>query len=247
MQISFFEEFPSKDNLAKIKYITFPTKLYIGANSLEQFEKITVGSKHVKEKIYWPILKKEEGYWFSPFSNRAALVKTLKELERSNVSIMWDAELPTHQNPKLYLAEMFNFLGNRKKIRSFIAKNKSDIYTAEYFPSSLLAQKFFEFVGVSFVPGNHYPIKMIYSSMHDFGEFLIRQQIQTAKDRYGDKLCIGLGTLTHGILGTEPVISVELLERDLNICKELGIKEVILFRLGGMNKEYTKLLEKFVN
>ena len=72
MQISFFEEFPTKKNLAKIRYVPFPTKLYLAAHSLKEFESIKVPSI-VKEKIYWPILKREEGYWFSPFSKREAM------------------------------------------------------------------------------------------------------------------------------------------------------------------------------
>ena len=82
--------------------------------------------------------------------------------------------------------------------------------------------------------------------MHDFGESFLRREIKQAKKRFGKRLHIGLGTLTHGILGNEPVISLKILERDLRICKELGIEEVILFRLGGMNKEYQKVLEKFI-
>jgi hypothetical protein len=238
MKISFFEEFPTKENLSKLKHVSFNTKIYLGSRSLAEFESIAIS---------WPILDKKDGYWFSAFSNREALTKTLSELKFSSVSIMWDAELPTHQNPLLYLSQAHNFFRNRRLIREFISNHKNPVYTAEYFPSSWLLQKFFEFVGVSFESGNHFPIKMLYSSMHDFGDFLIRQQISAAKARYGGKLCIGLGTLAHGILGTEPVISLELLERDLNICKELGVNEVILFRLGGMNKEYKKILEKFVS
>ena len=40
MQISFFEEFPQIENLAKIKLIKFPTKLYLAAENLSEFEQI---------------------------------------------------------------------------------------------------------------------------------------------------------------------------------------------------------------
>mgnify|MGYP001588836880 FL=1 len=101
MQICFFEEFPTKENLAKIKYVSFPTKLYLAAKSLEEFENIKISSPHVKEKIYWPILDKKEGYWFSPFSKRKALERIFAELKGKNISVMIDSELPTHPQPSL--------------------------------------------------------------------------------------------------------------------------------------------------
>jgi len=245
MQISFFEEFPTKENLAKIKYISFPTKLYIAAHSLEEFQKIKIPSKKVKEKIYWPILKREEGYWFSPFSKTQAIERILSEIEHKNISVMIDSELPTHPNPYLYLTQFPFFFYNRKKMRNFIASHPK-VYTAEYFPSSRFFESLFQFLGLSFTTKNHCPIKMIYSSCHDFGEDFIRTEIKQAKNIYGKRLRIALGTLTHGIKGDEPAISIKMLERDLNICNKLNIEEVILFRLGGMNKEYKKIILKFV-
>ena len=75
MIISFFEEFPSKKNLTKINLITWPTKLYIAAKSLSEFQLIRSELKHsspknIKDIVYWPILEKKEGYWISPFSKR---------------------------------------------------------------------------------------------------------------------------------------------------------------------------------
>ena len=82
--------------------------------------------------------------------------------------------------------------------------------------------------------------------MHDFGEEFIRAEIKKAKKLYGKRVRIALGTLSHGIKGNEPMITAKMLERDMNICKSLDIEEVILFRLGGMNKEYQKVILKFV-
>ncbi len=245
MQISFFEEYPTKENLEKIKYVKFPTKLYIAAKSLKEFQKIKVKSKRVKEKVYWPILEKKEGYWFSPFSRRKAMLRIFKELKRSNVSVMIDAELPTHPYPFLFFTQSHNFFRNRKLIRNFVAKRKK-VYTAEYFPSSKFSESVFNFMGLSFNSKNHYPIKMIYSSMHDFGETMIRREIKSAQNTYGKRLRLAFGTMGHGVLGFEPVISKKLLRRDLAIAKDLGVKEVIIFRLGGLTKSYSSILEKFV-
>jgi len=245
MRISFFEEFPTKDNLSKIKYVDFPTKVYLGAKSLEEFKKIKVNSKHVKKKIYWPILERKEGYWLSPFSKRSAVNRVFNELKRSNVPVMIDAELPWSQNPILFLTQLPYFFSNRRKLRNIIRKHK-EVYTAEYFPSSKIAAMSMYFLGLTFKSKNHSPIKMFYSSMHDVGEFFMKREIKIMQKRYGKKLCIGLGTLTHGILGFEPTLSPEKLDRDLRICRELEINEVIIFRLGGMNKKYGKVIKKYI-
>jgi len=244
MQISFFEEFPTKENLAKIKLVPFPTRLYLAALSLREFQSIHVPSKKVKENIYWPILRKKEGYWFSPFSERKALLRTLHDIHGSTVPILWDAELPTHTNLFLYMTQCRNFFRNRKQIRSFVAQRKN-MYTAEYFPSSPLSRKLLYFLGVSFSTATHFPVKMLYSSMHTFSEDHIRAEISSAQETYGKRLRIALGTLTHGIHGDEPAIDPKILLRDLRIVQQQKVQEVILYRLGGLNKEYLNILKPF--
>ena len=244
MKISFFEEFPTKSNLDKIKYVDFPTKLYIASNSYKDFQNLEINSEYVKEKIYWPVLTNKEGYWLSPFTKRKALKRVIKELKDPKVPVMWDAELPVSRNKKLLFTELPNFLSNRKLIRKFIdSRNKS--YGAEYF-SVGKSRLLLKFLGLTFDSKTYHPIKMVYSSMHDFGETLIRAEISSLKNQFGDKLCIGLGVTAIGILGNEPIISLKLLERDLKICKDLDVKEVIIFRLGGLNKSYAKLLKKYL-
>ena len=76
MLISFFEEFPTKKNFGKVSFITWPTKLYLAAPSLKEFERVAKPlrkKRMIKEFIYWPTLQKKEGYWISPFSSGKAL------------------------------------------------------------------------------------------------------------------------------------------------------------------------------
>ncbi len=40
MKISFFEEFPNKQNLAKLKYVTWPCTIYVAAKSFKEFKKL---------------------------------------------------------------------------------------------------------------------------------------------------------------------------------------------------------------
>ena len=58
---------------------------------------------------------------------------------------------------------------------------------------------------------------------------------------------MGYGTLAVGILGWEKPMSLELLKRDFDLAQKHKLKEVALFRLGGLNKDYIKLIKNYTN
>ncbi len=246
MIISFFEEFPTKENLSKLKLITWPTKLYLAANSLKEFNNIKskIKNKNIKEFIYWPILKKEEGYWISPFSKRKALKRIFNELENNNTSVMIDSELPTTQNPLLYLTQSYKFFNNKRLIRNFI-KNYKNIYTAEYYPQGKRKDKILSFLGLHFNPNkfNSKIIKMMYHSMHSFNKDLIIKELKDGIKNYNENFLIAYGTISTGIQKTEPILKLSQLKKDLEIAKQTGIKEVIIYRLEGLNKNYLRILK----
>lgn len=92
MIISFFEEFPITWNISKLKLISGPTKVYLAARSLTEFN--CIKKKKNAQYIYWPILEKEEGYWISPFAKRKALQRIFAELRNKKIPVMLDLELP---------------------------------------------------------------------------------------------------------------------------------------------------------
>ena len=244
MLISFFEEFPNKVSLSKLRLINFNTKIYLAASSYKEFNKIAskIKNKFVKEIIYWPILDEKEGYWISPFSKRDALIRVFSE--NINGSVMIDAELP--KNKSLYLTELHNFLKNKSSIKNFIKKNK--VYTAEYYPEGFLKNIILSFFGLSFDPNkfNNNVIKMLYHSMHNFNENFLKNKIRYGVNKYKDKYLLAFGTIAHGIKGNEPLLSLAKLDKDLKIAKELKVKEVIIYRLGGLDKNYLKVIKKYV-
>lgn len=254
MIISFYEEYPDKKaNLDKLKLLTFPTKLYIAAPSLKKFKEIEnrilkdypKQKKYIKEMAYWPVLTKKEGYWFSAFTQRKALKRILKELKGTNVPVMLDAELPTHPNPLLYFTQLHNFLINRRDIKRFVESHKK-VYVSEYFFVNNWLEPLFRLLCLNFKPKNNlYPMRMAYSSMHDFGDFLMNQEIKRGKEEFGNNFIMAYGVLCKGVLGWEKPIEISLLKRDLDLAKKYKVKEVTLFRLGGLNKKYIKLLEKY--
>ena len=136
MQIDFYEEFPTKENLEKLKLIKFKVRLFVAAKSLERFKELEKQIKKIKKNVevaYWPIIK--NSYWISPFSNTKDLKETFKQLDKINNRILIDLELPLKR--KMILKNFFSFPKNKKLIKKFLEKNKHRITAAEY-PSSLI-------------------------------------------------------------------------------------------------------------
>lgn len=241
MRISFFEEFPNTKNLRKLSLVNWDTKLYLAAKSLNEFNQIKNGLK-AKEIIYWPILEKKEGYWISPFSQRKALQRILAELKGSKTSIMLDLELPTTKNPSLYLTQFLNFFRNKKLIREFIQNYHGKVYLAEYYPSGKMKDQVMTSLGLHFNLQQVKVIKMFYHSMHNFNKKLFQEALQKGRKKWGNNFIPSFGAIAVGIQGNESILTVKQLKNDLRLAKETGIEEVILFRLGGLNKEYLKML-----
>jgi len=243
MKISFFEEFPNKESISKLKLVKFKTKLYIAEYHIEGFKQYKKEIKNV-ELIWWPILNYADGYWLSPFTKRKAIIKLSHQL-KDNMPLLWDAELP--KNRKLIITQIFKFFTNRKIIRDFFKTYKGQIYTAEYALEKGVLKRILNFLGLSFDPkeyGNKI-IRMFYTSLHDYPEEFLEKEIKNGVEKYSDKFLVGLGCIAIGINGNEPLLKPEQLKRDLELCKKLGVKEVVIFRLGGLNKEYIKVINKY--
>lgn len=249
MRISFFEEFPSLENLGKLRLVNWPTKLYIAAKSVQEFEQLrsTIKSKNVKEVAYWPILSRKEGYWISPFSQRKALRRIFQELKGKHFPVMLDLELPTTKNPLLYLTQALNFFRNKKLINNFINAYPGDVYLAEYYPEGKRKERILTLLGLHYITKKAKIIKMVYHSMHHFNKQFITTELQRGKNEWGDNFLVAYGTMATGIEGWELNITAAQLEEDLKIAKVVGIKEVVLYRLAGLNKEYRRTIEKVLS
>ena len=248
MQISFFVEFPKTD-LNGLKYLSWPTNLYIAARNLEEFNKLKkkFKNKHIKKFIYWPVLSKKDGYWISPFSRRSELMKIFEELKNNKTSVMIDAELPTTQNFALYITQFFNFFRNRKLIKEFI-KDYKDVYVAEYYPQGKIITSVLELLGLHFDPEkyNCKSIKMVYHSMRNFRKNFITKELKEGVDKFDKNYLVAYGVMYNGI-SWEPKITFSQLRMDLEIAKKANINEVIIFRLAGLNNKFASLLRKYTN
>ena len=253
MKISFFEEYPTDENLEKLKFLPFKTSLYIAAESVKEFlklrSKIRSRYKNVGEIIYWPILKVSEGYWFSAFSQNRAIGRTLQEISQSyeKFPILWDAEVPL-LNKRLFLTEILNFFKNRKIIKR--ALNNSDpnhpIIVAAFPAKGII--KFLLFLAcASFYSGKFSYTDMIYTSLlknKNKMEFL-KKTVKESKGKFKHYI-VSLGLLAGGVEGGASPISKDDLLREMEFVEKQGIEEVVIYRLGGLNKEYLSVINKFI-
>lgn len=265
MQYKIYSEFPTEKNLSKLKLIDFNFELIIAAPNIEKFRLLEKKVKKMNKKItavgYWPTLRKEEGYWISPWGKREGLLRIINEIKEevnkgNRLFLKWDAEAPWFMKKSLYVTEAFDFFGNVKIIKKFIKdyKNKIRIITAE--KPNILPEWFNELFGMAFHPkryGNE-KVKMIYTSLGkyggSFGKWVFwnwyKRIVRKWGKRHKDNFVIGVGCLAIGILGDEPLLTNEEFERDLKYAKEHGIKKAAIFRLGGLDKERVRILKKYL-
>ncbi len=239
MKINFYCEFPTKKSLEKLKLIKFPCKIFIAAKSIKEFESISKKAKKINKRIktaYWPIVK--NSYWISPFSNTKDLTELFQQLNKTNYDLLIDLEPPI-LNKKLFF-NILNIRRNKKLIKSFMQKNKKRITTAQLpFPNS----KVMRFFGLDYDINTEKNL-MYYSSMIPKKlENKIKKSLLKIKDK--KNYSIGLGTLAIGVLSNEPLLSPENLETDLQFVKKSCFNKVIIFRLGGLNNKYIRIINKF--
>ena len=256
MQISFFEEYPDDGTAEKVSGIDFDTRIYVAARNLSAFYSYEAQFKeqngYVEEVIYWPVLKKEEGYWISPWSDSEALLRVFQEIterkDKRELEVLLDLE-PSLQRSRLLRFKNFN--QNKEQIGEFIKKAKDHNVSISTVEKSYISESALELLGLSFAPeeyGNK-KIKMYYSSYRRrfLPDFAVNKLFERKIQRYAEEgVQVGLGLIAPGIHDEKHYITPEILENELKIASDYGIKEVVIFRLEGLNEEYVKVLEKFV-
>ena len=76
-----------------------------------------------------------------------------------------------------------------------------------------------------------------------FKEFL-KKTIKKSKGSFKEYI-VSLGLIAGGVEGTAPLISKDDLLKELQFVESQGIKEVVIYRLGGLSKEYLSVIKKF--
>jgi len=250
IKISFYEEFPTKENLQKLKLIDFPCDLFAACQSIKEYWSLKKQLELAHPKVtvqFWPVLKASEGYWMSPFSDFKALKRTISEItkEKNKMRIVWDVELP--RKKLLMLTNLNSFLKSKNLIDEFVRSSKQEILITE---NPVFLSIVGELFGVYFSPKKYYAHKtvMYYSSL--IPTKMLREgvveDIKSLHAHLGKRLSVGLGTIAQGVEKRPKTLTSQELHSDLSTMKTVGIEEVIIFRLGGLNTNYTKVLRNFI-
>lgn len=252
MEINFFEEYPTKETISKLKLLAFKTRLYLGTRSVKEFldfrKELKTEFKNVKEVIYWPLLSDDEGYWFSAFSKKEALTRIFRDIENSKASfrVLLDLEIPMN-NKALFITEIQNYLSSRKLIQDFIKQQSANhaVIVAQL-PWYDLRRYLLDFVATGFPFNSYHRLDMIYTSflVKDKQNYL-RKAVKIGKKSYRN-YSVGLGIIAEGEDKKRlPFLQPNDLVKDLAILKEEEIKEAIIYRLGGVNKDFLKVISSF--
>lgn len=246
MRIDFFEEYSDLEILKKATLINFPSTIYLASNSLTQFEK----NKSVLKKInpalksaYWPILK--SSYWISPFSNTIDLENLTNELfQKRNIplKVLIDLEPPV-LNPLLFFTNLLSFDKNKRLINSILndaSKYNLQISTAEIPAIGPITKPLLQKFGLHYSEESttHEVIDMYYTSI--IGSNWLKK-LKSQKFKF-----LALGTIATGPYKFEPILSAKNLEKNLNTLKNIGVKKVVIYRLGGLNKDYLDIIQRFI-
>lgn len=258
MRIDFFEEFPSIENLSTASLIDFPSTIYMAANSLEEFfeyRDMLLCINPDIEAAYWPILN--QSYWISPYSYTCELENLINNLQKNSqnekLKVLLDLEL---QGKKFRRSRIWShsFFKNRQLITQLFLKANEfniEIYTAEYCSKNFFCEMLWSFYGIKYplYKFPHTKIIMFYSTFlendYDLKDSLARYLINQ-HNRYGDSIQVGLGCIDVGRSGKELIIPPGLLDDDLKLMYENGIRTVSIFRLSGLNEDYLSVIRKYL-
>ena len=143
----------------------------------------------------------------------------------------------------MYFKNLFSFRKNKKLIKWFIEQNKNRITTAEY--PLLFVSKIMKLFGLNYNIDYERSVMWYSGRISKILNKKVKKNLLRIKNK--SKSSISLGTIAIGILGNEPILSSKQLERDLEFVKKQGFKKVVIFRLEGLDKEYVKVIKKFLN
>lgn len=261
----FWCEFPKEINWKEFnETINFKSEVYIASNSKKEFLlwKSKIKSKQITKVGVWPILTKEEGYWFSGYSSRKSIEK-LKEFIGIDMKI--DLEPPLLnmdygffniicRYTKFFLLNRTNNKGYLNKIILKLSKKSEIILSGFPFPKFLTSFYIKELESRKNLVKNYFIYstlipKMFRSLTRYYNKMFIKNAIKKNKH----KVFFAVGCVGHGILGNEPTYrNTYEMEKDLNFLLNNGIRNVVIFDLAGIMKrrnpeEWFNTIRKYTN
>ncbi|MBI5872211.1 hypothetical protein HZB88_03945 [archaeon] len=235
-----FQEEVNWEQLNKIlKKVNLKINVYVAVEDIKQFkllkQKIKRQCSNIGEIGAWPILKKDEGYWFSSFVSKEAIDK-LDQFKNLNIKI--DLEPPIKGQLSNYVASIFFSLFKKATNKDYmrykileLSKTAKIILSTFPFPELFLRK--FGFVKSDNLFYNY----MFYSSFFPWHLKLLYglyyKVFLLNKDK--EKTFVALGLIGRGIFGNEHVYK-DLTEfrRDIQFLKGIRVKNFAVFELAGI-------------
>lgn len=244
--------------MAKLSLIDWPSTVLVAAPSLKDFGNICEKYARKYPLItfgWWLVIP--GSYWVSGLANPNDLNRLFAELtskvHEKELPVLIDLELPIKKY--LYFKNLFRIHTNKKRISKFFAeapRYNLKVYAAEYPALNRLLCRFWHLLGIS--PSfsfQHTKLLMCYSSMglKYFGA-KIWNRVKKFEKKFAltnsGRVGFGLGTIATGILRNEPIFLPEQFAQDIEWANECGVKEVFIFRLGGMSDSYLSFIKEFI-
>ena len=262
-RIIFWSEFPEQVNWKKaIKLIDFKSEIYVAVKNKKEFLKY---KKKIKSKNIslgaWPILSKEEGYWFSGFTPIKSIDK-LKEFQGMKIKIDLEPPIPpfNYSNIKIifWLIKMyFKKAKNKDYLRAVIywlANNDTNILVNE-FP---LPKWYLEKLGITIKKKKNMTLQlMMYTSppgrLLSSIVRLYNKRILKKALRKNKNMVASIGLIGPGILETEGYYkNTKGFYKDLKMVQNAGLENVTIYSIDAIMqrknpKEWIKTIKKFIS
>ncbi|MBI2129991.1 hypothetical protein HYU07_07230 [Candidatus Woesearchaeota archaeon] len=264
--IRVLEEYPTRKNLEKQKYLDFPYKLVLAATSLEQFKErrelaIETANKGLEGVLYWPVFdnvvegempKNLNAYWASPLAQSEDLKKLLGEVvqaQNEGIQVMVDIEWPLLKRRWYFDIDNLVYLYKKSILEAIVRHPNVSTFESANYPDPIM-----EFLGMGFNPVKHKNkerIKMLYKFAVPLARLnnpeVKRRIIKEGVEKFGDKFAVALGCLALGVFNNEPIISPAELREEIKITIMCGVERIYIFRLGGMNEKYADAIKHGLN
>lgn len=238
MNIIFWCEFPEKVNWQKLKkQINFPTYIYIASKTKQDFIRLKkkIQSKFIKVGA-WPILSKEDGYWFSGYTSK----ENIDRLDQfKGLEIKVDIEPPFIDEKYIFIRVFLKF------IYYLIRKGPNNSYLKErikalHAESIISGFPFAYFIKSRFGGDIKHGIHnyMCYTSFFPkYLRFLARLYYKLFIKSKDKKHFFAIGLTTTGIFNNEPIYeNQQEFIKDLDMIKRLNVENLVIYSIEGLQK-----------
>lgn len=247
VHVGLYEEFPNPWRLAKLEQVDFPVTLAVAAPTHDAFlqlrESIQRDYPQVRTAFFWPLLTAEEGYYPGPLSDPQAVRRVMAEA--ADLPVLWDLELPPglkHIAPPLR-----SWSQNRATTADWLRTRTQPVHIWRSYALLGLNPWLLRLAGLHYDP-LEYPAVSLHLDLYTTGagqpEDGLQRLMRQGVAAYGARFIPSLGVLNDGEASASQFIPPETLRRNLRIARAVGVSELWLFSVNGLNDAYLQAVRE---